>query len=402
MSSWFVFAALGLYPQVPSRAELVLASPLFPFAHIERDGGRDIVIRAPEAAADAPFVQSLRVNGRDTTRAWLPSSFVAEGGHLDFVLAKTPNPAWGARDVPPSWRQGEVPYAVTATPAKVVIPAGSSSPVTVKAYRLSTPLPRVSFQVSPPAGLAAAPASGSFAVDPATGVGSATVTASVAPGTPDGRYSLPIALTTTDRATLPKLAVQVVVGQPGSLAVLRNSVGISDDAGTHEEADFDGGGVSFSRQALAAAGLTADVSSTVDGLAFTWPGVSAGEPDNIATDGSRLTLAVPATAIRLAFVGSASNGDQQTTATLVYTDGGTEPVDVSFSDWTLGGGGGSVKFGNLVVAKTAYRNEAGGTQDMVATYVLATAPFTIPAGKRVAAVRLPDNPDLHVFAVASG
>jgi hypothetical protein len=196
--------------------------------------------------------------------------------------------------------------------------------------------------------------------------------------------------------------VQVVVGQPGSLGVLRNNVGVSDDAGTHDEADFDTGGVSFSRQALAAAGLTGGAQSTVDGLAFTWPGVPAGQPDNVGADGSQLVLDLPATVTRLSFVGSGSNGNQQATATLVYTDGSTAPLDLAFSDWTLGGGGGALMFGNLVVAKTPYRNEAGGGRDPVATYVFATQPFPIPAGKRVAAVKLPDNPDLHVFAVASG
>ena len=219
MSSWFVFAALGLYPQVPSRAELVVGSPLFPFAHIDRAGGRDIVIRAPQAAADTPFVQSLRVNGRSTDRAWLPESFVHDGGRLDFALATTPNPRFGAQDPPPSWRQGELPYAVTAAPGKVVIPAGSSGQLTVSVFRMSTTLPPARFQVEPPAGLAAQPASGSFMVDPATGTGSVTVTVTVAAGTPDGRYSVPIRVTTADRAALPPLAVLVVVGQPGSFAV---------------------------------------------------------------------------------------------------------------------------------------------------------------------------------------
>ena len=77
-------------------------------------------------------------------------------------------------------------------------------------------------------------------------------------------------------------------------------------------------------------------------------------------------------------------------------------VDLSFSDWTLGGGTGTPGFGNLVVAKTGYRNEGGGGQDPVASYILATAPSAIPAGKQVAAVTLPDNPDIHVFAVAAG
>jgi hypothetical protein len=54
--------------------------------------------------------------------------------------------------------------------------------------------------------------------------------------------------------------------------------------------------VSFSRQALAATGLNGGAQSTVDGLTFTWPAVPDGQPDNIAADGSRLTLNLPATA----------------------------------------------------------------------------------------------------------
>jgi len=54
------------------------------------------------------------------------------------------------------------------------------------------------------------------------------------------------------------------------------------------------------------------------------------------------------------------------------------------------------------VAKTPYRNEAGGGRDDVATYILATAPVTLLAGKQLTAVKLPNNTDIHVFAVAAG
>lgn len=102
----------------------------------------------------------------------------------------------------------------------------------------------------------------------------------------------------------------------------------------------------------------------------------------------------------MSFVGSAVNGDQQTTATVTYTDGSTGTVDLSFTDWTVGGGGGSVKFGNEVVAKTAYRNVAGADKDPVATYVFATKPFPAPDGKTITSVKLPENTDLHVFTLA--
>lgn len=101
MSSWYVWSALGLYPVYPGRADLVIGSPLFPEVVIARPGAK-IVVRARGAAMDAPYVQSLRVDGKDSGASWLPADFVQRGGTLDFELGTTKNDQWGAQDVPPS------------------------------------------------------------------------------------------------------------------------------------------------------------------------------------------------------------------------------------------------------------------------------------------------------------
>ncbi|HYQ22286.1 GH92 family glycosyl hydrolase [Stenotrophomonas sp.] len=101
MSSWYVWSALGLYPVYPGRADLVIGSPLFTEAVITRPGA-EIVVRARGAAMDAPYVQSLQVNGKASNASWLPASFVQRGGTLDFELGSTKNEQWGAQDVPPS------------------------------------------------------------------------------------------------------------------------------------------------------------------------------------------------------------------------------------------------------------------------------------------------------------
>ena len=62
MSSWYVWATIGMYPEIPARAELVLGSPLFNAVTIRRDQG-NIVVTAHGAGTDAPYVQSLKVNG---------------------------------------------------------------------------------------------------------------------------------------------------------------------------------------------------------------------------------------------------------------------------------------------------------------------------------------------------
>ncbi|MFC9846782.1 GH92 family glycosyl hydrolase [Streptomyces sp. NPDC060223] len=394
MSSWYVFSALGMYPQVPSRAELTLASPLFPRVEIDRPGGADIKIRATGASADTPYVQSLKVNGRTSDRAWLPASFVRNGGTLDYTLGATPNKQWGSSEAsaPPSFREGEQPYQIGVGPTTATLAPGGSTKLDIRALALSGGTgPEVRFTVDVPDGVTATPAEGTV-VD-----GTQSITLTAGSDATQGFYDVKVTVTSAD--TSYEQPVSLTVAAPGSLLAAYNNTGVTDDVGDHDEGDYDGGGWSYSRQALAAAGLTAGHQGTLSGgLTYTWPESPSGRPDNASATGQTIELAQPAS--QLSFIGSAVNGNQQTKATVTYTDGTTELVDLSFTDWTVGGGGGTVQYGNETVAAAAYRNVAGADKDPVKTYVFATKPFAAPAGKTITKVRLPDNTDLHVFTVA--
>ncbi|MFI6657881.1 GH92 family glycosyl hydrolase [Streptomyces sp. NPDC050523] len=395
MSSWYVFSALGMYPQVPSRAELALASPLFPRIEISRPQGNDISIRADGAAADAPYIRSLKVNGRTSERPWLSSSLVRDGGRLDYTLSGTPDKEWGSdpSDAPPSFRQGEQPYQIGVGPTAATIAPGESAKVGIRALSMSGGSgPEVRFRVDVPDGVTATPAEGTVSD------GSQEITLSAAKDVKQGFYDAEVTVTSGD--TSYRQPVALTVAAPGTLLAAYDNTGVSDDEGEHDEADFDGGGWSYSRQALAAAGLTPGGQGTAGGLAFDWPDSPPGRPDNVPAAGQTIELAHPAGT--LSFIGSAVNGNQAAKATVTYTDGSTGAIDLSFTDWTVGGGGGTVQYGNEVVARTAYRNVAGADKDPVATYVFATKPFTAPDGKTIASVKLPQNTDLHVFTLATG
>ncbi|GAB7110172.1 GH92 family glycosyl hydrolase [Streptomyces phaeofaciens JCM 4814] len=395
MSSWYVFSALGMYPQVPSRAELVLASPLFPRIEIDRPHGNDISVRAPGAAADAPYIRSLKVDGRTSDRPWLPASLVRDGGRIDYTLSSTPDRSWGSdpTDAPPSFRAGEQPYQIGVGPTAATLAPGERTKVGIRALSLSGGTgPEVRFRVETPDGVTATPAEGTV-VD-----GAQEITLTAAQATRQDFYDVKVTVTSGDTSYAQPVALTVAA--PGTLLAAYNNTGVSDDAGDHDEADYDGGGWSYSRQALAAAGLTPGGRGTVERLTFTWPASPNGRPDNVsATD---QTLGLPSGATKLSFVGSAVNGNQRTTATVTYSDGATDSVDLSFTDWTVGGGGGTVQYGNVVVARSAYRNVAGADKDPVATYVFATKPFSAPEGRTITSVKLPHQADLHVFALASG
>ncbi|KAG9559481.1 hypothetical protein KCV01_g21497, partial [Aureobasidium melanogenum] len=90
MSSWYVFSALGIYPSIPGRAEMIVGSPLFTKATIHREGG-DVTILAPNAGQGRPYVHGLKVDGKASDRAWLPESFALKGGKLEFDLSDKPN-----------------------------------------------------------------------------------------------------------------------------------------------------------------------------------------------------------------------------------------------------------------------------------------------------------------------
>ena len=105
MGSWLVWAMIGLYPEIPGVAGLVVASPLFTRVDIRLPGGRTLVIDAPDASADARYVQSLAIDGRAHASPWIAWDMLSRGATVRFALSTTPNTAWGS-DVavaPPSF-----------------------------------------------------------------------------------------------------------------------------------------------------------------------------------------------------------------------------------------------------------------------------------------------------------
>ena len=167
-------------------------------------------------------------------------------------------------------------------------------------------------------------------------------------------------------------------------------------------ADCDGVGFGYSRAALSGAGIVQGQSHDVPGTAlhFTLPAVAAGQPDDATGNGQTIALDLPTDATSISFIGTGTEGDQDSTATVTFTDGTTATTPVQFSDWTLGGDpNGTPSFGNIVVAKCAYRL-SGTSRDSDQPFLFATAPYAIPAGKHIASVTLGQDGDLHVFAIA--
>ncbi|GAA0220282.1 GH92 family glycosyl hydrolase [Saccharothrix mutabilis subsp. mutabilis] len=391
MSSWYVWAALGLYPVIPGRAELVVNSPLFPEVTITRPNGKPIVIKA---SGEGKYVSGLTLNGRAQTRTWLPESFVAGGGTLEFGLSTTPT-AWGTgpADAPPSFRDGEIAQQSYVEPGRLVLPAGGSGTVTVGAQDFSGRGGGVGWTAQPPPGITVTPARGEVTVPPGEKAGQA-VTVAVAADAAEQTHRVPVLFGNGQRST-----ISVLVAEPGSLRAAFNNVGTSPDD-DQAIGNFDGGGWSYSRKALAEQGVTPGAALTSDGITYTWPSSPVGEPDNVNATGQ--TVTVEATGTKLGLLGSGAGGRSSGRLTVTYADGTTQTADVGFSDWALGGNPSTPpSFDNRIVATTPYRNNTSGEAQQLKVFVFATAPITVE-NKPIRSVTLPASVTggtFHVFAI---
>ncbi|MGV9367035.1 GH92 family glycosyl hydrolase [Amycolatopsis sp. NPDC003731] len=397
MSAWYVWSALGIYPEIPGRAETLLVTPRFEKAVLTTGAGKKITINAP---GTGDYVGSLKVNGSAAAKAWLPEALISGGGTLDYTRSATAT-AWGsaAADAPPSFREQEKPSLSFVDPARAVTPAGSTSKASVGVQDLSGTARTWTYSAGSVDGITLTPATGSIAV-PAAGKAQAELTVSVPAGLADGARRIPVTFSAPGVASS-QAVLTVLVAQPNSWLATVNNAGISPDANSGA-ANFDGGGWSYSADALAAAGATPGSTVTSDGIEFTWPSFPAGDPDNVVAGGQTVNVSGSG---RLALLGSASNGNASGTLTVTYTDGTTSTATIGFSDWTLGGGGAQPAFGNRIVLSTPYRNASGGDPQQIRTMVFGTNPITLAAGKTVASVTLPANVSggaLHVFAIGIG
>ncbi len=421
MSSWYVWSALGMYPEIPGVADLVLSTPLFPSATIHLPNGKTFQINAAGASPDRGYILAATLGGKAYNQDWVPLGTIEKGGTLADELStaanqSTVNPLigffgltvfgaapmhpWAASpaDEPPSFGTGMPPASVALNPATPVVSLGQSTTVTVSITNLTASSATVDWSASPPSGIQLSTSTGNLSVA-ADQTAAISLSLSTNPSTATGVFSVPLGLRLSTGTTLNE-TIMLTVTPVDSIDSLFNNVAISDVANP-ALANADGGGNSYSAEALQAAGVVPGTVLHIDGASLQWPDVAAGAPDNIAANGQTVPIQSIPGATALVVLGATTDGPSSGTAVIHYTNGTSQNVALGFSDWTLNAGQSSLTPGETEAIVTGYRNTDGGPST-VTTYVFARS-LPIPAGESVESITLPTQQgaaEIHLFALA--
>lgn len=100
MGAWYVFACLGIYPEIPGVGGFAINTPIFSSVKIHLKKG-DIIISG--GSEKNIYISSMKLNGKAYNKAWIDWNLVSNGAVIDYKTSNKPNKSWGAHSLPPSY-----------------------------------------------------------------------------------------------------------------------------------------------------------------------------------------------------------------------------------------------------------------------------------------------------------
>ncbi len=109
LSAWYVLSALGFAQLCPAYDAYFINTPLFRTAKIRLDPkyhsckvAETLLIECDKNPLEYPYIKSVRLNGKEITKAFLRFSEITDGGVVSFELSKEPCGDFG-KDIPESF-----------------------------------------------------------------------------------------------------------------------------------------------------------------------------------------------------------------------------------------------------------------------------------------------------------
>lgn len=106
MSAWYIFSALGFYPENPSNGMYVFGSPVVNEATLKVGYGKTFDLSVKNNSRTNKYIQSITLNGKLYTKSFIMHSDIIKGGKMTIQMGAKPSAVWGIK-------QADRPYSVT-------------------------------------------------------------------------------------------------------------------------------------------------------------------------------------------------------------------------------------------------------------------------------------------------
>lgn len=100
MGAWYVFACMGIYPEIPGIGGFTINTPVFPSIRVHLKEG-DILIKG--GSEKNIFIKSMKLDGKPFDNTWIDWKELSKGATLEFLTSGSPDLKWGTKVLPPSF-----------------------------------------------------------------------------------------------------------------------------------------------------------------------------------------------------------------------------------------------------------------------------------------------------------
>ena len=98
MSAWYVLSSMGFYSVNPANGMYVFGRPLFDKVSIQLPENKVFNVETENNSKENIYIQSVTLNGKNHTKAFITHKEITKGGTLKFVMGNKPNMEFGKKD----------------------------------------------------------------------------------------------------------------------------------------------------------------------------------------------------------------------------------------------------------------------------------------------------------------
>lgn len=100
MGAWYIFACIGLYPEIPGIGGFAINTPIFSSVKMHLKNG-DIIIKG--GSEKNIYIKSLKLDGNPYDSTWIDWDKLSNGAVLEYTTSVKPDLKWGTEILPPSF-----------------------------------------------------------------------------------------------------------------------------------------------------------------------------------------------------------------------------------------------------------------------------------------------------------